>query len=135
MNRLRAIIVARGVAGGLAVTGCHPALGSEPLPAVPSPEVSVTADLRGIQLQGVAGDERIMFSHVSGLRWTPSTLVVTGTVDAPGSPDHRQVRTLSFPLDEVNALLVREYDSSRSVLLALGLGGLLGILAVLTALR
>ena len=76
-----------------------------------------------------------MFSHVSGLRWTPSAIVVTGTADAPGNPDHGQTRTITFALDEVDYLLVREYDARRSLFLALGLGGLLGILSVLIALR
>ena len=113
----------------LALDGCI-SLNPVSLASAPPPEPAVIADIRGFVLTDEAGGVEFRFSEVSDVRWTSSDLSITGTIDDPGSADHQQVRTVSFPLGDVNHLLVREYRPGRSFLASTALAIVLA--AVLT---
>lgn len=78
------------------------------LAVVPSPEVRVVGDVRGVVLRPEAGGERIEFSEVVEVRWNSSAVVITGTVNAPGSQEHGQDITASFPLADAHYLIVQD---------------------------
>lgn len=97
----------------LALGGCI-SLSPVSLASAPPPEPAVIADIRGFVLTDEAGGVAFRFSEVSDVRWTSSDLSITGTIDDPGSASHQQVRTISFPVGDVDHLLVREYRPGRS---------------------
>lgn len=113
----------------LALGGCI-SLNPVSLASAPPPEPAVIADIRGFVLTDEAGGAEFRFSEVAEVSWTSSHLSITGTIDEPRSPDHQEVRTISFPLGDVDRMLVREYRPGRSfvasivatALLAYGLG-------------
>ena len=128
----------------LLATGCY---GIRPLPLVPSPETRVIGDVRGVVLREGAGGRTFQFSDVSETRWTSSGLIITGTVDAPGrvrngtyeppSPDHGRVRTVSFPLSDIDHVLVHEnfdagdrWAAGVSLILGAAAGGVAVVLYV-----
>ena len=113
----------------LALSGCI-SLNPVSLASAPSPEPTVMADIRGFALTDEAGGAEFRFSEVSAVSWTSSDLSITGTIDDPGSADHQQVRTISFPPGDVSHLLVREYRPGRSFLASTGVAIVLA--AVLT---
>ena len=96
--------------------GACASLYAVPVATVPSPEATVVADISGVALSPEAGGRIVSFSGVSHVRWTSSALLITGEVDAPGIPEHGQVTTMSFPLEDVSHVLVREYDRLGSVI-------------------
>lgn len=101
----------------LTVGGCI-SLNPVSLASAPVSERAVMADTRGFVLTDEAGGVAFRFSEVLEVRWTSSDLSITGTIDDPGSADHQQVRTISFPLGDVGHLLVREYRPGRSFVAA-----------------
>ena len=105
---------AAGLAACVLTVGACASLNAEPVATVPSPEATVVADIRGVALSPGAGGRIVRFSSVSHVRWTSSALLITGEVDSPGIPEHEQVTTMSFPLEDVSHVLVREYDLLRS---------------------
>lgn len=105
-----------------ALLACIPAFGGcislnpVSLASASSPEPAMMADISGFVLTNEAGGVEFRFSEVSEVSWTSSHLSITGTIDDPRSPDHQEVRTISFPLGDVDHLLVREYRSGKSFL-------------------
>lgn len=90
--------------------------GLDGLPVVPSAEARVVGDIRGVQLSPESGGERIEFSDVTEVRWGSTELVITGTVDTSGSLERRLSPTTSVPLEDVDYVIVRDYDPGGSYL-------------------
>lgn len=108
--------MSRGVATGktllalLLVTACY---STTRLPLIPSSDSRIVGDIRGVVLKEEAGGGRIEFSRVSEVRWTPSELVITGTVMTRGDEGgvlrrRGQTMTTSFPLEDVSHVLLAE---------------------------
>ena len=114
----------------LALGGCI-SLNPVSLASAPPPEPAVIADIRGFVLTDEAGGDEFRFSEVAEVSWTSSHLSITGTVDDPRSPDHQGVRTISFPLGDVDHLLVREYRPGRSFVASTVASTLLAIVLTL----
>lgn len=87
---------------------------------VPGPDVRAGLDVRGVVLGHGQDSETFEFSEVRDTRWTVTSLVVTGVVHAPGEPDHGQAATVTFPLADISAVLVRELDGTRSSIIIAG---------------
>lgn len=90
---------------------------------VPEPDARAALDIRGVVVGECppdgAGCEIFEYSEVHGVQWSESTLTITGVVHAPGAGDHGRISTVSFPLSDVNDVLVREFNGTRaSVILA-----------------
>ena len=79
------------------------------LSVVPSPEARIVGDIRGVVLRSEARGERFEFSDVAEVRWTSSAVTITGTLNAPGHQEHGRNTTASFPLADVQYLIVHEY--------------------------
>ena len=93
------------------------------------------ADIRGFVLTDEAGGGEFRFSEVAEVSWTSSHLSITGTIDDSRSPDHQEVRTISFPLGDVDHLLVREYRPGRSFLASTAVAIVLTPLVIIMANR
>ena len=87
---------------------------------VPEPEVRDDLNVRGVVLGEGPDSETFEFSEVEDFRWTETSLVIVGVVHAPGEPDHGQTTTVTFPLADVDEVLVREVDGTRSSLIVGG---------------
>lgn len=99
---------------------------------VPEPDVRAGLDVRGVVLGDGPDSQTFEFSEVIDARWTETSLMLTGTVHAPGEPDHGQTTTASFPVADISELLVRELDGTRSSII---LGGvIMGASIVITLL-
>lgn len=88
--------------------------------AVPEPELRTDLDVQGVVLGEGPDSELFEFSEVHEVRWTETSLVVAGVVQAPGEPDHGQTTAVTFPLAEVDELLVRSMDGTRSSIIVAG---------------
>ena len=87
---------------------------------VPEPEVRDGLNVHGVVLGEGPRSETFEFSEVHDSRWTETSLVIVGVVHAPGAPDHGQTTTVTFPLADVDEVLVREVDGTRSSLIVGG---------------
>lgn len=87
---------------------------------VPEPEVRAGLNVRGVVLGEGSGSETFEFSEVHDSRWTETSLVIVGVVHAPGDPDHGQTNTVTFPLADIDQVLVREVDGTRSSIIVAG---------------
>ena len=97
---------------------------------VPEPEVRGGLNVRGVVLGEGPDSETFEFSEVEDFRWTETSLVIVGTVHAPGEPDHGQTTTATFPLADISEVLVNEVDGTRSSLIVGGL--IMGATMVMT---
>lgn len=88
--------------------------------AVPEPELRTDLDVQGVVLGEGPDSELFEFSEVHEVRWTETSLVVAGVVQAPGESDHGQTTAVTFPLAEVDELLVRSMDGTRSSIIVAG---------------
>lgn len=95
----------------------------------PSPGTRVLGDIRGVVLRG--GEQRVEFWQVSDVRWTADTLVITGVVDSPDRTSYSRPETISFPLDDVSYVLVREFNPGKSIWTSVGLGLATGAVTLL----
>ena len=95
----------------LAIT---PETGLDTLPLAPSRDTRVVGDIRGVQLLPAVGGARVEFSEVTQVSWTSSALLITGTVDAPRTPEDGLHTTSSFPLADIDYVIVREYNHGKS---------------------
>ena len=98
----------------------------------PSPGTRVLGDIRGVILRGA--DQRVEFRQVSDVRWTADTLVITGVVDSPDRTRYSRAETISFPLDDVSYVLVRDFSPGRSFWASVGVGLATGAVFVLMVL-
>lgn len=113
-------VVAVALVGSLLLaTACH---STGRLPLVPSPETRVVGDIRGVVLKEQAGGGRIEFSRVSEVRWTPSELIITGTVTMGQT-------IATFPLEDVSHVLLAE-PNNLEIPAGLVVGTVLGLLGV-----
>ena len=87
---------------------------------VPDPDSRADMDIRGVVLGEGPDRETFEFSEVIDTRWTESALVITGVAHAPGESEHGQTSTISFPLEDVSDVLVREMDGTRASLIVAG---------------
>lgn len=114
MRRLEAAPVVLALLACILTSGGCIGLSPVSLASAPSSEPAMIADITGLVLTDEAGGVEFRFSEVSDVSWTSSDLSITGRIDDPGSADHQYVRTVSFPLEDVDHLLVREYSPGRS---------------------
>ena len=87
---------------------------------VPEPEMRDGLNVRGVVLGEGPDSETFEFSEVHDARWTETSLVIVGVVDAPGEPDHGQTTTVNFPLADIGEIVVREVDGTRSSIIVAG---------------
>ena len=109
------------VAVAFTVSGCM----SVQRAPVPGPEVRNGLDIRGVILgecpPEATGCELFEYSEVHDVRWTETSLVITGVVHAPGEDDHGQITTVAFPLAEVSEVLVSDMDGTRASIIVAGI--------------
>lgn len=89
---------------------------------LPEPDGRAQLDVRGVVVGEGPDSETFEFSEVLDARWTETSLVLTGVVDAPGEPDHGQTTTVTFPLADISEVLVSELDGTRASII---LGGVI----------
>ena len=87
---------------------------------VPDTDARADIDLRGVVLGEGPARETFEFSEVLAVQWTESALVITGVVQAPGEAGHGQTSTITFPLEDVSDVLVREMDGTRASIIVAG---------------
>ena len=97
---------------------------------VPEPEARAALDIRGVVIGECVPDgsgcEIFEYFEVHGVQWSQSAVTIIGVVHALGAEDHGRVSTASFPLADVNDVMVREFDGTRaSVIIAAVLVGAL----------
>ena len=123
-------VLATVVAAAFLVSGCA----SVQRAPVPGPEARDGLDIRGVIVGECAPDgtgcEMFEYSEVHDVRWTETSLVVTGTVNAPGEDGHGQITTVAFPLAEVSNVLVSETAGTRSSIIVAGI--LMGASVIIT---
>lgn len=114
-------VLAAVVAVAFMVSGCV----SVQRTPVPGPEARDGLDIRGVVLGDCPPDgtgcETFEYSEVHDVRWTETSLVITGAVHAPGEDDHGQITTVTFPLAEVSDVLVSETAGTRSSIIVAGI--------------
>ncbi len=97
---------------------------------VPEPDVRAGLNVSGVVLGEGQHSEMFEFSEVHDTRWTETSLVVTGVVHAPDEPDDGQFTTVTFPLDDISEILVRELDGTRSSIIIAGV--IMGVTVVIS---
>ena len=125
MRKSRAVVAA-SVAAAFLSQSCFATMRY----ALPEPEARPTLAVHGVVLGEGPDAEVFEFSEVHETRWTETVLVLTGVVEAPGDAEHGQVSTVSFPLAEVDQILVREMDGTRASIIV---GGVLMSAAIAIA--
>lgn len=123
-------VLAAVVAAAFMVSGCI----SVQRAPVPGPEARDGLDIRGVIVGECPPDgpgcETFEYSEVHDVRWTETSLVITGAVHAPGEDDHGQITTVTFPLAEVSEVLVSETAGTRSSIIVAGI--LMGASVIIT---
>jgi len=122
MKRPNAGLVALVVAPFL--VGC---MGIQPI-AIPEPATRPDHEVRGVVLAGAGGADgvRVEASRVEDVRWTDSTLAITGIFTESGDG----VETREFSLDSLSAILVRGVDVNRtSAIIAVAVVGAVAAIA------
>ena len=95
--------------------------------AQPLPEPAARPDMaiRGVILRNPESGERIEYRRTEFVEWTDSTVAITGIVRGEG----RNMTTRTFRLSDVEAILVRHLNPSRTSLLVAGVMVGVGVLA------
>ena len=129
---MKASLAVAVLGASFAVSGCAtlgvlafiplPESGPESLTVDQGSEARVIGDIRGVALRPEAGGQLIEFSEVSNVRWTESALVITTTDYARGDTDSERLTTASYPVADIESVIVRDYRKVRSSLASLGLG-------------
>ncbi len=109
-------VLAAAVAASFLVSSCFSVQRVE----LPEPDLRGALNVRGVVLGEGEQSERFEFSEVHETRWTESSLVVSGVVHAPGTPEHGQTTAVTFPLDDISEVLVSEVDGTRSSIIVAG---------------
>lgn len=109
-------LLAAVVAASFLVSSC---MSVQRMP-LPEPDGRSQLDLRGVVLGEGPNSRSFEFSEVLDTRWTETSLVLTGVVDAPGEPDHGQPTTVTFPLADISEVLVSELDGTRASIIVGG---------------
>lgn len=109
MRKPRASLAAV-VAASFLASACYSVV-ARPLPP---PGEREGATIRGVVLGDGADRQTFHFSDVESAIWSETSLTVTGARDAPGQAEHGRVETVSFPLADVNEVIVREFDGNRT---------------------
>ena len=109
-------IAAAVVAASFLMSSCYSVM----VQPVPDPDSRADMDIRGVVLGEGPERETFEFSEVNDTRWTQSALVITGVVHAPGEAEHGQTSTVSFPLEDVSDVLVREMSGTRASIIVAG---------------
>ena len=109
-----------GVAvGSLLTSSCMSVRGT------PSPGARVLGDIRGVILHAPER-KRVEFAQVSDVRWSSDTLTIAGIVNASDRTVAVATETLSFPLEDVSYVLVRDFSPGKSFLASIGTGFAIG---------
>ncbi len=98
--------------------------------AIPEPAARSGQEVRGVVLSGVGGSdgERLEARRVEDVRWTDSTLAITGVFASSGDG----IETREFSLDSLSAILVRGLDVNRtSAIIAVAVVGTVAAIALI----
>lgn len=118
------------VTASFLVSGC---MSVQRMP-VPEPDLRAGLNVRGVVLGEGPDSEEFEFSDVQDARWTETSLVVVGVIHAPGEPDDGQITSVTFPLEDISEVIVRELDGTRSSIILAGviMGASIAITFLLT---
>lgn len=102
--------------------------------ALPEPGLRSDFDVRGVVLGEGPDSETFEFSEVMDVRWTETSLTITGVVHATGEPDHGRTSSVSFPLSEISEVLVSEFDGTRAsvIVMAVLVGASAAVMFIVT---
>ncbi len=97
---------------------------------IPEPDLRDALQVRGVVLREEGGSKLVEFSEVHASRWTNDELVISGVLHAPGEAEDGQESTQSFPIGEIERVVVRQVDGNRTSVVIGGL--IMGVVVVAT---